>query len=220
MSAFDSAENVARYETWFKKNRFAFASEIAAIYYLLPEGAGFEVGIGTGLFAKRLGIRMGNDPSQEMLRVARSRGLTVYRCSGEQLPFLDRSFDYTLMVTTICFLDDPEIVLRECRRVVKPGGFVVIGFVDDESPMGKAYRGKAQQSVFYREASFYTVDQVKKMLIDTGFTIDGTCQTLFNAPDALVAPQAPRNGSGEGSFVVIRGIRIEREERIHEKTPA
>ena len=209
MSVFDSAENVARYEAWFKENRFAFESEIAAVKYLLPEGTGFEVGIGTGLFAERLGIRLGNDPSEEMLRVARSRGREVYCCPGERLPFPDGSFDYTLMVTTICFLNEPEAVLRECRRVVKRNGYVVVGFIDSKSPLGRFYREKADRSVFYREATFYSAVQVTKMLVDAGFEVDGTCQTLFGAMDPVTAPQKARDGTGQGSFVIMRGIRRE-----------
>jgi ubiquinone/menaquinone biosynthesis C-methylase UbiE len=218
LSVFDLAENVTRYEAWFKNNRFAFESELAAVKRILPAGVGFEVGIGTGIFAREIGICMGNDPSMAMLALARKRRILVCNGTGERLPFHDGCFDFMLMVTTICFLDDPNIVLRECRRVVKPNGAVVVGFVNGESPVGKSYREKSNRSVFFRKATFYTVDQVEKMLVDTGFEIDGTCQTLFGTTDALAAPQTPRDGAGEGSFVVIRGRRIEQRGGFHEKT--
>jgi ubiquinone/menaquinone biosynthesis C-methylase UbiE len=207
VSVFDVTENVARYEAWFRTNRFIFESEVAAVKRLLPVGVGFEVGIGTGLFARELGIRMGNDPSGAMLALARERHLLVCNCRGNNLPFHDGHFDFTLMVTTICFLDDPKAVLGECRRVVKRDGVVVVGFVDSESGAGKSYLEKANRSVFYREATFYTVDQVRKMLVETGFEIDGTCQTLFGALGAIAEKQSPCDGAGLGSFVVMRGIK-------------
>jgi ubiquinone/menaquinone biosynthesis C-methylase UbiE len=207
VGVFDSAANVARYEAWFENNRAVFQSEVAAIKQVLPYGTGFEVGIGTGLFARELGVRMGNDPSEAMLALARERRLLVYHCSGDKLPFHDGYFDFTLVVTTICFLDKPKAVLRECRRVVKRGGAIVIGFVDSESPVGKSYRNRASRSVFYRDATFYSTGQVKSMLEETGFALDAIRQTLFGPLKGITEVELPREGAGEGSFVVVRGIR-------------
>ena len=178
-TVFDSSENVQAYEDWFTRNRTVFESEITAIRELLPGGIGFEIGIGTGIFAERLGIRLGNDLSEEVLKVARKRGLSVYHCNGDNLPFPGGNFDYTLMVTTLCFLDDPLAVLRECKRVTKQRGAIVIAFVDSESPIGESYRAKASSSLFYRDAKFYSVSQVEKMLHDTGFLVDGLRQTIL-----------------------------------------
>lgn len=204
MSVFDSARNVENYDLWFEKYPHVFQSEVAAIKELLPAGTGFEVGIGTGIFAEKLGIRRGNDPSGEMLKIARRRGRLVYQCGGDNLPFHDGYFDYTLMVTTICFLNDPAAVLRECYRVTKKNGAIVIGFVDSESPIGKLYRDQASRSVFYREATFYATDQVSDMLAKAGFTVADTLQTLFGSLTAISEFQPPQTGFGTGSFVVVR----------------
>ncbi|MBN1574975.1 MAG: class I SAM-dependent methyltransferase [Chitinispirillaceae bacterium] len=207
MSVFDLPVNVTRYEAWFKKNPSVFESEVAAIKELLPGGTGFEVGIGTGIFAEKLGIRMGNDPSGEMLKIARDRGRLVYHCKGDCLPFHDGFFDYTLMVTTICFLDDPAAVLRECGRVTKRNGAIVVAIVDGNSLTGKSYRSCASRSMFYRDAVFYSVDQVKKMLVRTGFAVDNVRQTLFGPLTGITEVQPSREGFGEGAFVVMRAMR-------------
>ncbi len=207
MNVFDSHANVQNYESWFKKNSAAFESEVSAVKELLPAGVGFEVGIGTGLFAEKLGIRMGNDPSEEMLKIARQRGRLVYHCKGDTLPFHDGYFDYMLMVTTICFLDEPLAVLRECRRVTRSGGAIIVAFVDSESPIGKTYRDRASRSLFYKDATFYSVNDVKRMLTETGYAIDAVRQTLFGPLGSISSIQASRDGSGEGSFVVMRGTR-------------
>jgi ubiquinone/menaquinone biosynthesis C-methylase UbiE len=208
VSVFDSPENVKRYEAWFEKNHAVFESEAASIRGLLPGGIGFEVGIGTGLFAEKLGVRMGNDPSEEMLKIARKRGRLVYCRKGDDLPFHDGYFDYTLMVTTLCFVDDPVAVFRECRRVTKRNGVIVVAFVDGESPTGKSYRDRASRSVFYRDAVFYSTDQVKKMLEQTGFAVESARQTLFGPLAGITEVQPWREGFGEGAFVVLRGMSI------------
>ena len=208
MSVFDSTRKVENYEMWFEKYPHVFQSEIAAVKELLPHGTGFEVGIGTGLFAEKLGIFMGNDPSDEMLKIARKRRRLVYHCGGESLPFHDGYFDYTLMVTTICFLGDPDVVLRECYRVIRNNGSIIIGFVDSESPIGKSYRDQASHSLFYREATFYSANQVMEMLTQTGFMVDGIRQTLFGPLTTIAEFQPPQEEFGEGSFVVVRAKKL------------
>ena len=47
---------------------------------------------------------------------------------AESLPFADSQFDFVLMFTTICFLDDIETAFNEVYRVLKSGGSLIIGF--------------------------------------------------------------------------------------------
>ena len=43
------------------------------------------------------------------------------------LPFPDASFDAVLIVTVLCFLANPQALLREAHRVMRPGGRLIIG---------------------------------------------------------------------------------------------
>ncbi len=77
-------DHVAEYEDWYKKYPYVFRSEVAAIKELLPRGEnirGIEVGLGTGRFAKALGIKQGIEPAENMRAVAKKRYLCV-ECSG------------------------------------------------------------------------------------------------------------------------------------------
>jgi ubiquinone/menaquinone biosynthesis C-methylase UbiE len=95
----------------------------------------------------------GIEPSAAMRELARERGLDAVGGVAEQPPYPDDSFDTLLMVTTICFVDDIPLSLREARRVLRPGGHIVIGFVDRESPLGRDYLAHQAENVFYREAT-------------------------------------------------------------------
>ncbi len=198
-----------RYEEWFEKNKYAYQSELKAIKRLLPQtGIGIEIGVGTGRFAKPLGIKVGVEPSSQMIKIAKKRGIKVIKGVAENLPVADSSFDFVLMVTTICFLEDIEAALKETYRILKPNGFLVIGFVDRDSPLGKLYQQRKEKSVFYKEATFYSVKEVVSYLKGAGFNNFAFAQTLFHIPSKLQSIDTVKEGYGEGSFVVIRASKI------------
>ena len=176
---------------------------------LLPfSGRGLEIGVGGGRFAAPLGVEFGIDPSAEMLAHARLRGVRVARAVAEALPFPRAAFDYALVVTTLCFVDDPTGMLAEARRVLKPGGALVIGFIDRASALGRHYEAHKDEDVFYRNAKFYSGDEVERLLFDTGFGAPVWAQTLCRPLAEIRAIEPVRAGRGEGAFVVVRAEKI------------
>lgn len=86
-------------------------------------GRGLEIGVGTGRFVQELGISAGVEPSPNMAAVAIKRGIKIISGYAENLPVDDASFDYTLMVTVDCFLQDVLKAFEEALRVTQPGGY-------------------------------------------------------------------------------------------------
>lgn len=199
------SENVGRYEAWFLEHPFAYVSELHAIRALLPKGQGLEIGVGTGRFAAPLGIKKGIEPSRPMADEARKKGIEVSAGVAEHLPYADSEFDLCLMVTTVCFLDDLALAFQEARRVLKQGGAFLIGFVDRESLLGREYLSRKEQSPFYKDATFYSVEEVSTALTKAGFADLEFRQTLFRPLDELQEIEPVKEGHGEGSFVVVRG---------------
>lgn len=125
------------YDDWYEKNRFAYLSEIEAIKKVLPKkGKGLEIGVDTGRFASRLGIRYGIDPSAKMLKIAKRRGIKTEVAYGENLLFGNNEFDYILIAITTCFVNNPKKVMAESKRVLKKNGKIIIGIVDKNSFFG------------------------------------------------------------------------------------
>jgi SAM-dependent methyltransferase len=196
--------NHERYDRWFEKHQAAYTSELLALRAFVPyEGRGLEVGVGTGRFAGPLGIDVGVDPSDAMLARAAARGVEVVRGVAEALPFPDRSFDQVLIVTTICFVNSPEKMLAEARRVLRPGGRLVMGFVDRETPLGQAYLERRSESPFYRDATFFSSEEVHALLSGRGFVVRAWGQTLARSLVENTEVEPLESGTGKGAFVVV-----------------
>ena len=194
-----------RYDAWFEEYEYAYESELNALRELMPpEPDGVSVGVGTGRFAAPLGIRVGIDPSTEMLRHARHRGIETVVGVGEELPFRDGAFDTVLVVTTVCFVDELGKALREARRVLRDDGVIVIGYVDAESPLGRRYERRKDKNPFYSEATFVTTDELNEELSKAGFVDTKHVQTVFRMPEEMEGPDQVQSGYGNGSFVGLR----------------
>jgi len=197
-----------QYENWFEKNKYVYQSEINAIRGILPDfKKGVEIGVGSGRFAEPLGIKFGIEPSYEMRKVVQSRGIEVVDSVAENLPLEDCSFDLTLMVTTLCFLDNARKAFNEIYRILKPGGYFINSFVDKNSKVGRIYQKNKQKSVFYREAIFFATEEVVRLLEKTGFKNFKFRQTIFNNLDEINQVEKIKEGYGEGSFIVIKAKR-------------
>jgi len=192
------------YEEWFIEHRFVYESELEAVRHFIPKNKkGIEIGIGTGRFALPFGITEGVEPSASMRKFAVQKGLTVYEGTAEEIPLPNESYDYALMVTTICFVDDIGKAFKEVKRILKLGGSFIIGLVDKKSNLGKVYEKMKEQNKFYRIATFYSVDEVKDYLGSNGFKDIEIIQTVFGELSNIKSIQHFKKGYGEGGFVVI-----------------
>lgn len=194
------------YDQWFEKNAEAYRAELELIRGLLPVSPlvkGLEVGVGSGKFAAPLGIRTGVEPSAQMAAKAEQLGIRVVLGGAEDLPFPDARFDFVLLVTTICFVDDIEQTFAQAYRVLTPGGCIVVGFVDRESELGKHYAANREKSKFYKVATFYSAPEVVDYLQKAGFVVHSIRQTLIPGTESGTI----RDGYGEGAFVGIKGVR-------------
>ena len=115
--------------------RWLIARLRAAAVCELGGGGGpvLEVGAGTGAnFAHYPAATTGAacELSREMLRRARAKvrpaGVRLVQARAERLPFADRTFGAALATLVFCSVESPAAGLSEMRRVVRPGGRVVL----------------------------------------------------------------------------------------------
>lgn len=197
---------VEQYEAWFVKNRWVYEAELRAVKAVLStEGLGVEIGVGTGRFAEPLGVKIGIEPSKRMGEIAQQRGIQVINSVAEELPFGDSKFDFALMITTICFVDDAKKAILDTHRVLSVGGFLIIGFVDRNSRVGQTYLDHQNESVFYKDATFFSVNELIEIMNQSGFIELTFKQTIFQTLSETTRDEPVKPGYGQGSFVVISG---------------
>lgn len=195
-------ELVNDYEAWFEKHSDFYLAELEAVRGFIPaSGSGVEIGVGTGRFAEPLGIPLGVEPSPRMAELARQRGIEVLEGVAEALPLATCSFDFAVMVTVVCFLDDVAQAFREAGRILKPNGTFIIGFIDRESELGRCYSDIKERRRFYRGATLYPVRDLESLLVKAGFSRFAYRQTLLPGETTDLAV---REGHGSGGFVVIQ----------------
>ncbi|KLK87243.1 methyltransferase type 11 [Methanoculleus sediminis] len=161
------------YDCWFEEHRAEYRAELARIRRLFPrpDSRALEVGVGSGRFAAPLGVPLGLEPSRALGRMARRRGIEVIRGRAESIPIRDGSCSSVLMVTVICFLDDPVPAFEEIHRILVPGGTLVLGFIEREGEVARKYLHEKGKHRFLSRARFYSSGEVRELLGRTGFSV-------------------------------------------------
>ncbi len=189
----DSAEvfdSVAEaYDRWYELPKgFAVFSEELECFRMLVGRCGkgwLEVGVGTGRFAEALDIGLGVDPAPNMLAKCIQRGINVQAARAEELPYGSGVFEGVLLAMTFSFLDDREEALRECGRVLRTGGKLLLGTVPADSEWGRHYihEGRCGHPV-YSKARFYRTSEIIGMAEKEGLVLQDSSSALFHGPGA------------------------------------
>jgi ubiquinone/menaquinone biosynthesis C-methylase UbiE len=167
---FDDLSLVLEYEDWYT-NQGCRADRLEKtllewlIGHFQEPSSILEVGCGTGHFMRcfeTLGLRaVGLDISPAMLAEARRHGLRVaVQGDALHLPFEDGAVDLVAMITTIEFLEDPSIALREATRVARKG--LILGVINRKSWIGREYQQKG--GLPWQSAHFFALDELIQML--------------------------------------------------------
>lgn len=164
-----------------------------------------DVGCGTGANLKMLaqfGDAQGVDVSADAVAFCRERGLeNVKLGAAESLPFADNEFDLVTALDVVEHMDDDVAGLREMRRVLRPGGRLLLfvptfmflwGVQDEVSNHRRRYRlaelrravtaaGFQVERTAYANITFFLpVLLVRKLMRLTG--IRAETETSINIP--------------------------------------
>ena len=172
---------------WYTGRRKILADFVEAICRQVTDRRPriLDVGCGTGanlLMLSNYGDAEGVDVSEDALAFCRERGLEkVQLGAGEELPYEDGTFDLVTAFDVVEHMDDDLAGLREMRRVLRPGGRVLLfvptfmflwGLQDDVSNHRRRYR----------------LPELRRVLEQAGFEIERTtyANITFFLPILLV----------------------------------
>ena len=188
---------------WYVGRRRIIRSLVERICATLNNPGILDVGCGTGanlLMLSKYGDAEGVDISEDALAFCRERGLEKVRLgAAEALPYEDGTFDLVTALDVVEHLDDDLAGLTELRRVLQPGGRVLLfvpafmflwGLQDDVSHHRRRYR----------------LPELRRVLERAGFEIERTtyANITFFLP-ILVGRQLMR----------LTGIKAESENNIN-----
>jgi len=99
----------------------------------LPAGKILEIGAGTGLNFVHYppdAHGVATEFSREMLKIASTKAkpasVQLLQNRAEDLPFKNHSFDAAFATLVFCSVEHPALAFAELRRVVRPGGTIVL----------------------------------------------------------------------------------------------
>lgn len=133
-----------RYWSWYRRRYDAIWDSSATARWTAAAASHLigplvlDVGTGTGLMgraARRHGHTViGLDAVPEMLTPALGpdRATRALLADAQQLPLASRSLDSVTLANVLHVLPDPAAALREARRVVRPGGRIVVSWPHDD----------------------------------------------------------------------------------------
>lgn len=103
----------------------------------------------------------GIDISENALEIARSKGHNVVRGNAQELPFPDEEFNFVSIIHTLEHCPNPNKVLTEIKRVLKPNGRILVVV-----PLQKK---EPVPTVWAHYHCFSTPKEVINMLVKNGF---------------------------------------------------
>lgn len=207
-------ELAEKYDAWYDSDEgmTIYESELLCLTSLIEDVSSLmlEIGVGTGRFAMHFPDIIGVDPSVNVLKIAKSRGLKTLQASGEDLPFDNETFKHILIIVTLCFAEDPLAMLKEAKRVLRRDGSIIIGLVPKDSPWGLFYEEKKKKGhPFYSHSEFYTLRDIETFLKTVDMQITGISSTLLQRPDEPRRIELPVKGHVKGAgFICIEAKKV------------
>jgi len=133
-----------------------------------------------------------------MLRQAIEKNLDaeILKADAGELPFKNESFDVVATVTMMEFVNSKEVVLNEIYRVLKPGGYLLLGCLNGNTQLGN----NAANDPVFKNAAFYVPESLEKDLLKFG-TPELTSGVHF-APDFKVMDRTAEKDNHEPAFMV------------------
>ena len=138
-----------------------------------PGGRALDVGCGSSRILASVPGMIGLDVSLQKLRFMRGKGCPTLKGSVYTLPFPDAAFDEVIFSQVIEHIPKHPNIMGEIRRVMKPGGRLIIGTPDYDRMfwviLEHFYNALKPEAYAHEHISHYTLGSMRTLLADHGF---------------------------------------------------
>ena len=163
-------------------------------------GDALDVGCGTGEFLLALRDRgwsvLGQEVNANAAGIAIEAGLDVRTCSLDRCGFEAESFDLVTLWDVVEHLPDPVSTLREIRRILRPGGLLVLSTPDLKSLDSRLFAGWWHGLEIPRHLVLFGPETMRQALQRAGFEkverkyISGSYHVRLLSVQALITRSA------------------------------
>ena len=123
-------------------------------------------GLGLGMLARSARSLKAGDFTEKLLQMARLHygdSIALRQFDAQAIPYPDRSFDIVLLFEAVYYIPSAEQFVKECRRLLRPGGKVLIASANkdlfDFNPSPFSYR-------------YYGVVELEELFKANGFSVE------------------------------------------------
>ena len=162
----------ACYDTKYKRADQLEKKLLAELFAQFPHVKSIvEVGCGTGHFTRWMASDLalecvGVDISKAMLHEAKERwpNGTLIQSEANHLPLKEKSVDLAVFITSLEFMPDSSMALKEAARTARKG--IILGLMNKSSisTLNKRIKAATQKGSFYSQAKFYSTSGIKELL--------------------------------------------------------
>lgn len=159
-----------------------------------------DIGGGTGNYALALAGEGWQptvvDRSVQMLSQASAKGLKTVRANATRLPFAEETFDAAMLVSMLHHVDDPAQALAEAKRVLRPGGRLVVMLFTREDiadawcldyfPSSRTWMHETHMPVAQLFAELPNASRVAVVYDDVQ---DGSMAAMLGHPELILDPE-------------------------------
>jgi ubiquinone/menaquinone biosynthesis C-methylase UbiE len=171
INPFTRRDIVNKYEAWYQTSGIRVdiqeKSLLKELLKIFPDvNSILEVGCGTGHFTRWFEnecglIAYGMDKSRAMLIEAKRYGSTMLiEGDAGNIPLSSNVVDISIFITTMEFLSNPDIAIREAYRVSRMG--IIIGTINSSSLLGMKYR--KIDGPIWGKAHFLSISRLKRII--------------------------------------------------------